>query len=341
MSAIGALIAAAIVPWAVVRIAGALCRALRRGPTGRRQRAATRLRRITLVASALIVAVIALLGSWSLSATTQDPQGAIMLAAFSVLVAWTALVSMAVGWTRLDDASDRPFWSIVRWAFKWQLWVFVPVIAALGPSLVIDALPARAAVVGVCGWLGVAWLCPWLFAHLHPVQLEDSKRLVSITTVDRSLVHLAFIPWLRLLFVTESAHNRLDRNALGALIDYECFTQRRQPLRRWALASVAIGILFGGASLLSNPLLRTTALIGAAMLSLFIGWRANRVTLSQAQIGQLMLKLTPGDLAAALHSLQAERGQWITPTSHHPIAPQLYARLVALGHDPGPAPSRP
>ena len=350
------LLVCAVCPWA-------LCFALRaftlegapsHGETG--DRALGRFRR-----AALYSAVVALPGSAVIGALLVDPA---LTARSPVAGSWffaslcgvTTWVSVSLARRSSDEAATM---SRLETAGRALQMAAVPSIA-IGLSLlsfaaaraISPAVPAAAALLAALASVAsVLVVSPWVAMILglwrvFPIRVDAdgaSWRLAHLPAPTPFLTHVAALPWLRSVLISDGLFNRAPDRHWQTLVHYEiagALRSRPDRAARWAVAIPASVIVFVTAQAVgsSDPRKHVAATVLAVLFTATASWFANREPSSK-------VALDPGgpsmqELAQTLRSLPPHQGQAFPRTSHKPLGAALYNRLFALGHDPGPRPHR-
>jgi hypothetical protein len=190
---------------------------------------------------------------------------------------------------------------------------------------------------------------PWLAVRLGlwrvlPITLDAEGgrwRVVHLPAPSPFFTHVAALPWLRTVAVTDWLLKRAPDSHWRALLQYEVGASRPdRPDRaaRWAVVLPLSIVLFLTASAVgaNDPGKMVAAMVLATVFTGSAAWWANRertATLSLDVDGPSMQQL-----AQTLRSLPPTHGQALPRTSRRPLGGALYDRLFALGHDPGRRP---
>jgi hypothetical protein len=244
-----------------------------------------------------------------------------------------------------DEARQMPEWEVARRTIRLSaLAVLSTGLSVLllkllgplgGPLCVAAILLASPQLLVATG----AW--PSLSQGLH-FKGRD-WRIVHLPVPNPLVAHLAAIPWLRMLLVTDELLRRLREPEWSSIARYELSPESGPAgprLMRWAAVLVGASFSFALAGMMAEqPRALVAATSLATLLSLSAIWRANRQSPARADI----LPTDPDspsaeELARALRDLPPVRGQAFPRSSRRPLDSKLYDRLFALGYDPGPRP---
>ena len=264
-----------------------------------------------------------------------------------------------------------PFWETVRRSIRWSLTFLAPVFVSYVVARVLLASPLAeyesgnlvlilASLAGVLSVLYVGAIVASVARAFEPAPLEAQRiadtlaahkgrapfRLFRLPTVERAALHVGALPWIRTLLLTDTVLERLGSEELEALIAYECYADRDPSWRRAMVWVIHLGLsaaLFGTSLVLavSAPQVLAACWGMAAFISTWLLWQANRhKARNRSALSFTRLhEVHPPSFANALRLLQPHHRHLLPVTSRQPLPPELYHRLLALGHDPGPPPS--
>lgn len=372
MTALAVLLLSALVPQVLCRWAKGRVIDLQHADKAAEHRLRAPRRRL-----ALSLAIGQLLLSWvagclAVDATVAPQWRAIAAIGFGSLCMTLAFTSCA-SVHPYGLGTPLPFWETVRRSVRWSGVFVAPIFVSyplshlfLGSWLFEGADPRLAwAVTSVVAVVCVAYVGV-MFAQVtrafdaapergqaaaNAVATAQGKPpfvVLTIPSVQRVAFHVGALPWVRSLLITETVLERLERDELHSLIAYECYAKSDAPWRRafyWLIgvsASVALFFLCL-AYLFDRPHVFAAAWGLASFATTWLLWQANR----QATAGRsrftfaTLRELHPSSFARALRRMQPHYRQLLPFTSRQPLRPELYDRLAALGHDPGPPPPRP
>ncbi len=266
-----------------------------------------------------------------------------------------------------------PFWETLRRSVRWSGVFVAPIFVSyalahlLLDSWLLESTDPRlrwalASLVAVACVAYVGVMFAQLVRAFHPAphraqeaanavasaQGERPFVVLTIPSVQRIAFHVGALPWVRSLLVTETVLERLERDELHSVIAYECYSRSDSSGRRtlyWLTGISASAALFFLclAYGFERPQVFAATWGLATFATTWLLWQANR----QATAGRsrftfaTLRELHPQSFAHALRRMQPHHRQVLPFTSRQPLRPELYDRLTALGHDPGPPPPRP
>lgn len=350
MTALGTLVLCVVTPGLLGTIFRGVLGVDRVTSFDARERALRRLRRDLLVTGAFLVPGCAVLGAlfakpWR---TVPDTVGSWFFASVCGITAWTALCLRAR--TR-EQATTMPVIDVVGRVVQLA---FVPA-AAVAWSLLAFAFveawvpmiaPARSTLGAFLSVLGLLVVAPWLATQLGlwrslPIGVDAphrSLRVAHLPVPSRTLAHVASVPWLRTVLVSDGLLTDVAAEDRDALVRYELGQRRGSSghrTARWAVAILSSTAMFIVAHEVgsSDPRTRVAATVLAVAFCGAATWFTHRdASPSRADIGD---GPSMKELARALRRIPAHGGQALPRTWHQPLSKGLYDRLFALGHDPG------
>jgi len=305
--------------------------------------------------------IVAVIGAAVAGALATDPD---LLPQWPTAAAWffsslcmtTAWVTMALCQRTPDEVEAMSHWE----AFGRAVQTSALGVTSTAVSLVLAAsvgpvLPLHPAVSAMTGALlcviGVVVLSPWLMMILGIWRVFGTRievngvawRLAHLPTPTPFLTHVAALPWLRTVLLSDGLLKRVPERQWRTLVLFEvgeATASRLDRARRWVVA-VPLSILVfvaAGVAGADDPKKLMAGISLAVAFSLGATWVANRQpapSLSADRGGP-----SPQDLAQTLRTLPPSHGQAMPRTSHKALGSALYDRLFALGHDPGPRPRK-
>lgn len=354
MIALVVLLTCAACPWA-------MCFALRAfivdGATSyaeTNERALVRFRRATLFASVAALPAAAVLGALFVDPALSSRSAVAGSWFFASLCGVTTWASLAVAQRGPDEAAAMSHLEATGRALQMSavpsIAVGLSLLSFAGARSLLPAVPSIAALVAALASVAsVLVLSPWLTMTLglwkvFPTRIDAngrSWRLAHLPAPTPFLTHVAALPWLRSVLVSDGLFNRAPNRHWQTLVQYEvagALRSRADRAARWAVAIPFSVIVFVAAQAAGadDPRKLVAATVLAVLFTGSTSWFANREPSSS-------VALDPGgpsmqELAQTLRSLPPYGGQAFPRTSHRPLGSALYNRLFALGHDPGPRP---
>ncbi len=299
-----------------------------------------------LVAASIVGALVSepdLLPSW--------PTASAWL--FSSLCATTFWVAMALSQRTAEEVEAMPAWEAfgraVQTAALWVVSTGVAVaLASVGPSLPFPAAVDALITALVCVF-GVVVLSPLLLMTFGIWRVFGARmevdgvvwRLAHLPAATPFFTHVAAIPWLRTVLLSDGLLKRVPERHWRTLVLFEvseATALRLDRAQRWVVSVPLSMLVFvtAGVAGADDPKKLVAGLSLAVAFTLGATWVANRQPASSVSMDRSGPSLQ--DLAQTLRSLPPTYGQAMPRTSHKALGPALYDRLFALGHDPGPRP---
>ncbi|MDH3622859.1 MAG: hypothetical protein OEQ49_03230 [Myxococcales bacterium] len=313
-------------------------------------------RRVTLALS-----LVALVSATAVGALATDPDlfpGWPTVAAwfFSSLCATTFWVAMALSQRTPEEVEAMSSWEAFGRAVQTSaLWVIatgvsVALAAGVGPTLPLP--PAvNTMVCAVLCVIGVVVLSPWLLMVLGIWRVFGARievdgiswRLAHLPAATPFLTHVAALPWLRTVLVSDGLLKRVPERHWKTLVHFEvgdATASRLDRAQRWVVSIPLSVLVFVAADVVGSddPKKLVAGLSLAVAFTLGATWIANRQPASALSVDHAGPSLQ--DLAQTLRHLPPSYGQAMPRTSHKALGSALYDRLFALGHDPGPRPRK-
>jgi hypothetical protein len=321
-----------------------------------RDRLLERFRRVTLGIGTVLLIGAALAGALATDSTLLPRWPTFAAWFFSSLCVITVWVTMALCQRTPDEAAAMPRSEAFGRAVQTgtlgitSTGISVLFVAWIEPALPLPHGVSVIATAALCV-VGVVLLSPWLVMILgiwpvFPMRLEVGRvrwRLAHLPAPTPFLTHVAALPWLRTVLLTDALLRRVPAPYLQTLVRFEIgesASSRSGQLKRWSVALPLSILVFIAAEVAGagDPRKLVGAISLAVAFTLGATWIANR---QQAAIMSMDLGgASPQDLAMTLRHLPHSHGQAMPKTSHKPLGSALYDRLFALGHDPGPRPRR-
>lgn len=356
MTSLLVLAGCALLPWITCTALGAWFPVHESAPGAARERALLRYRRTCLLASLIALPTAAVAG-----ALVSDPA---LTARFPTTGAWFfGSVSMTTAWVAIALARRTPeetkAMSHLETAGRAVQMSAMPIVAtglALLARFGAERLDlfggiVEAMTVALLSVAAVLVVSPWLLMTLgiwrvFPKSIDVGPhpwRLAHLPAPTSYLTHVAALPWLKTVLVSDGLFNRAPERHWHTLVRYEAgdsLRSRAERAPRWALAITLSVVLFTTADVMTSG--EPRQLVAATFLAVFLtaaaSWFANR----RASPKLLLDSGGPSmeELAQSLRSLPPCLGQALPRTSHRPLGRALYDRLYALGHDPGRRPHR-
>lgn len=352
MISLAVLLASAFVPTIGCRMLHAMV--LRDMPRDAeaRSRRIDRFRRITLFGGAAMVTGAAVAG-----ALTADPgivprwplAGSWFFSTLCMVTAWIA-IALAQQTPEEAEAMSR-IETAGRAVQTAAVWFTAVALATLAMGLLRPALPWPPTLSALASALlaiaGTVVLSPWLLMlvavwPVYGARLDldgASWRLAHLPAPHPFLTHVAAIPWLRTVLVTDGVIKRMPERFWRTLVAFEVTERvgsKFERAQRWMIALPLAAVLFVAtdAAAHGDPRKLVAGVTLAVGFTFVAAWVANR----QSEVAPSMDRgdPSPRELAQTLRHLPPSYGQAMPRTSHQPLGPALYDRLFALGHDPGP-----
>ena len=319
-------------------------------------RALARFRRAALYSAVVALPASAMVGALLVdpSLTARSPVAGSWF--FSSLCGVTTWVNVSLAQRGPDEAAAMSHLETAGRALQMSA---VPSIAvglsllsfAAAPAL-LPAMPAAAALLAALASVAsVLVISPWLTMAMglwkvFPTPFEangESWRLAHLPAPTPFLTHVAALPWLRSVLISDGLFNRAPDRHWQALVQYEiagALRSRADRAARWAVAIPLSVIVFVAAQAdgASDPRKLVAATVLAVLFTATASWFANREPVSKVALDPNGPSMQ--ELAQTLRSLPPYQGQAFPRTAHKPLGAALYNRLFALGHDPGPRPHR-
>jgi len=311
-----------------------------------------RFRRATSLASAVLLLCAAVGGGLTTNLSLFPDHTIAAAWFFSNLCVATAWVTIAVCQRTAEEAAAmsalETMGRAVQTVFLWFVvtGMAVALSAGLEPALPM-ASPVSASLGSLLCVAATVVFGPWLVMLLGVWRVFPRTivvggvewRLAELPAPNPFLTHVAAMPWLRTVLVTEGLFRRVPEHLWRTLVAYEVGqtrASRTERWRKWAVSVPLSALVFAAAGWAANgePKKTVVAVSLAVAFTLVASWFANRQgesTLAMDPRGP-----SPQDLAVALKELPPSYGQAMPRTSHRPLGAALYDRLFALGHDPGP-----
>ncbi len=302
---------------------------------------------IALLAASVVGALVSepdLLPSW--------PTASAWL--FSSLCATTFWVAMALSQRTAEEVEAMPAWEAfgraVQTAALWVVSTGVAVALVRGVEPSLPFPPAVDALVGalLCVF-GVVVLSPLLLMTFGIWRVFGARmevdgvvwRLAHLPAATPFFTHVAAIPWLRTVLLSDGLLKRVPERHWRTLVLFEvseATALRLDRAQRWVVSVPLSMLVFvtAGVAGADDPKKLVAGLSLAVAFTLGATWVANRQPASSVSMDRSGPSLQ--DLAQTLRSLPPTYGQAMPRTSHKALGPALYDRLFALGHDPGPRP---
>ncbi|MGB5810037.1 MAG: hypothetical protein WBG86_05865 [Polyangiales bacterium] len=347
-----ALVASALVPLVV-------CSTMRGWVLGKnaqeapaRDRALHRFRRSTFFVGALAISCASVAGALSADAAFVARWGILGVWFLSSLCLVTAWVAVALSQRTGADAEAMSWWETLGRAVQTSSVVVAATGAAtailmtMGPALPLPA-PAAAFLAAILCVIAVSIVSPWLMIVLGiwpmfraRIEVDGvSWRLAHLPAPNPFLTHVAAMPWLRAVLLTDGVLKRMPERYWRTLVEFEVTeskSSRIERLQRWLIAFPLSMIVFAGAAAAGagDPRKLVAGVTLAVGFAFVVTWIANRQ--GARHIAMDHVGPSPRELAQTLRHLPPTYGQAMPPTSHKPLGSALYDRLFALGHDPGP-----
>lgn len=275
---------------------------------------------------------------------------------FSSLCVTTAWVSMALCQRTPDEVEAMSHWEAFGRAVQTSALGATSTAASLILAVgVAPILPLPAPVSAIAGGLlcviGVVVVSPWVMMvlgiwHVFDTRIEvngTTWRLAHLPAPTPFLTHVAALPWLRTVLLSDGLLKRVPEKHWRTLVLFEvgeATVSGLERVRRWVVAVPLSVLVFVAAEVAGadDPKKLVAGISLAASFTLASTWVANRQpapSLSMDRGGP-----SPQDLAQTLRTLPPSHGQTMPRTSHKALGSALYDRLFALGHDPGPRPRK-
>lgn len=370
MTALSVLLLCALVPQLTCRWAKTLVVRQRHPDPAAQHRLRVPYRR-----AALTLAIAQLLAAWVAGCLSITPElvprfqeaATIGFGALCLSVAFTSCA--IVHPYGLGDPLPR--WETVRRSVRWSVVLVTPILLSYAIAKVVlassfiaiaDGLPAHLMIsfasvacvaytgILVARFTGVFSTAPAevqsIATSVAKARNEPAYKVLTLPSVQRVAFHIGALPWLRSLLLTDTLVERLSDDELGALIAYECYLPSDSRWRRtwyWTLGVCASAALFfvclTWAAGETGWFAASWGLAG--FLSTRWLWQANRHATERGSrfVFTALKQVSPPTFAKALRQLQPHHRQLLPVTSRQPLRPELYDRLFALGHNPGPPPA--
>ncbi|MEM8607329.1 MAG: hypothetical protein AAGF92_09495 [Myxococcota bacterium] len=352
MISVAVLVASALVPTVVCRMLQSMfLREMPRDPAARARRV-DKFRRTSLFGGALMVLASAVAGALVADEALLRPWPLASAWFFSTLCMATAWVAVALGQRTNEESEAMSSLEVAGRAVQTSaLWFTAVAFASLATGLLLPALPWPPTLSAVvCGALAVwttAILSPWLLMLVSIWPIYGSRltvrgvswRLAHLPAPHPFLTHVAAVPWLRTVLVTDGVMTRMPERYWRTLVAFEAGENAESQLertQRWliALPLASLAFVAAGAAGEGDPRKLVAGNTMAVAFALYALWAANRQPSTKVSLD--LGDPSPRDLARTLRHLPPSHGQAMPQTSHQSLGPALYDRLFALGHDPGP-----
>lgn len=356
MKSLLVLAACVAVPWMTRTVLKLfLMRRMPRDPAAQ-NRVLGRFRRATLA-----LGLVALVAASVVGALATDPDlfpewPAAAAWFFSSLCATTFWVAMALSQRTREEAEAMPSWEAfgraVQTAALWVVSTGVAVALATGVGSSLPFPPAiNALTCALLCVIGVVVLSPLLLMILGIWRVFSARievdgviwRLAHLPAATPFLTHVAAIPWLRTVLLSDGLLKRVPEQHWKTLVLFEvseATALRLDRAQRW-MVSVPLSMLVfvaAGVAGADDPQKLVAGSSLAVAFTLGATWVANRQPASSVSVDRSGPSLQ--DLAQTLRNLPPSHGQAMPRTSHKALGSALYDRLFALGHDPGPRPQK-
>lgn len=352
MISLAVLLASALVPTIACQVLHAnYLRNMPRDPDVRARRIDA-FRRSTLFGGAAMVTAAAVVGALTADAaiTPRWPLAGAWF--FSTLCMVTAWVALALGQRTPEEAeamsSIETAGRTVQTAI---LWFTAVGISSVAMGLLRPVLPWPPLVSALASALvsvaAAIVLSPWLLMlaavwPVYPTRVSfggASWRLAHLPAPHPFLTHVAAIPWLRTVLVTDGIIKRMPERFWRTLVAYEVAERvgsKLERAQRWLVAVPLAAVVFVAADAAAggDPRKLVAGTTLAAGFTFVAAWAANRQW--DTNLSMDRSDPSPQELAQTLRHLPPSHGQAMPRTSHQPLGAALYDRLFALGHDPGP-----
>jgi len=274
---------------------------------------------------------------------------------FSSLCATTFWVAVALSQRTPEEVEAMSSWeSFGRAVQTPALWVAstgISVALAAGVARALPVAPAvNAMTCAVLCVIGVIVFSPWLLMILGiwrvfgTIEVDGvAWRLAHLPAANPFLTHVAALPWLRTVLVSDGLLKRVPEQHWRTLVLFEvseATVSRLDRAQRWVVSIPLSVLVFVAAGVVGadDPKKLVAGLSLAVAFTLGATWLANRQPDSSLSVDRSGPSLQ--DLAQTLRHLPPSHEQAMPRTSHKVLGPALYDRLFALGHDPGPRPRK-
>jgi hypothetical protein len=327
------------------------------GPTASaaaEERALRRCRRAVLRASVIGLPTSAIAGALLVGpplATRWPTTGAWLFASLCTTTSWASMVlAQRTPEERRAMPALEAIGRVVQMSAVPALGVGLSLLAFSSVEALVPVIPAaRAVLAALLSFAAVVVVSPWLGIRLGlwrrlPITIAAAGvqwRVAHLPAPSPFLTHVAALPWLRTVLVTDGLFRRAPDSHWRALVQYEIGGAREagaERAARWSISVPLSLVVFIAANAVGadTPQKRVAATVLAVVFAAVASWFANRLppsTLTLDAEGPSMQ-----ELAQTLRSLPPLHGQALPRTSHRPLGGALYDRLFALGHDPGRRP---
>lgn len=317
-----------------------------------RDRDLHRFRMVTFVAGGSMVLAAAAAGALVADSSMRPHWrvfGAWFLSSLCMTSAW---VAVSLSRRTLEDAEAMSRWETLGRSVQTALvavtgtGIATAIITGVQPMLPIPT--AAAALIGaLCSCAAVSVFSPWLMMVLGIWPIFRARievggvvwRLAHLPAPNPFLTHVAAMPWLRTVLLTDGVLKRMPERYWRTLVEFEVTentSSRLERLQRWLVALPLSVLVFVGAQVAAagDPRKLVAGVSLAVAFTFTATWVANRQ--GSRRVSMDRVGPSPRDLAQTLRHLPPTHGQALPSTSHKPLGAALYDRLFALGHDPGP-----
>lgn len=343
-----------VVPWMSCRVLKLLLTRRMPSDSVAQSRRLARFRRVTLVFGLAVLVAASVVGALVSEPDLLPSWPTASAWLFSSLCATTFWVAMALSQRTAEELEAMPAWEAFGRAVQTvALWVVstgvaVALARGVGPSLpfpaAVDALIASLVCV-----FGVVVLSPVLLMTFGIWRVFGARmevdgvvwRLAHLPATTPFLTHVAAIPWLRTVLLSDGLLKRVPERHWRTLVLFEvteATALRLDRAQRWVVSVPLSMLVFvaAGVAGADDPRKLVAGVSLAVAFTIGATWVANRQPASSVSMDRSGPSLQ--DLAQTLRSLPSTHEQAMPRTSHKALGPALYDRLFALGHDPGPRP---